>query len=81
MRQNVPGGVKEIKQTCTEQQGVLCGLRGTHVGGQGVEENEAKSWAEARLDRDCVLHEWGEARLTIQSCALGSREQVDGGGN
>jgi len=29
----------------------LCGLRGTHVGGQGVEENEAKNWAEARLDR------------------------------
>ena len=40
MRQNVPGGVKEIKQTCTEQQGVLCGLRGTHVGGQGVGSGE-----------------------------------------
>lgn len=70
-----------MKQMCTEQKRALCGPRGTRGGGQGVKENEAKSWAESRLDQDCVLQEWGEARLTLQSCGLGNREQVDGGGN
>lgn len=60
----------------------MCGQRGTHGGARewpGDQENEAKSWAWARLDWDRFLQAWGEARLTLQSCALGSMEQVDGG--
>lgn len=55
MGQNIPGGVKEIKQMFREQAGAAFG---GHVGWAGGEEPKemGQSWAEARLRReDCIL--------------------------
>lgn len=86
MGQNIPGGVKEMKQMLkmlVEQRGVSCGLEGC-MGGGGGDKGSGQNRAEARRSRACIFrrgNQWRCHHHRHRSCALAVGEQGESGGD